>query len=93
MGRVCRNSWIPIVGVLASLLMPSLVFSETSGGIDLLSMLATHRNATSTGGEMTVPNNELDILLACCEDQPVKPNRTHVTLGYLSAVKGDLSNR
>ena len=92
MGRVCRNSWIPIVGVLASLLLPVVVFSEKSGGIDLLSMLGTYRNA-STGGEMSVPNNELDILLACCEDKPVKPNRTHVTLGYLSAVKGDLSNR
>jgi hypothetical protein len=55
-------------------------------------MLGTNRNVTT--GEVIVPtNNELDTLLDCCEDEPVKPNRTHVTLGYLAAVKGDLRNR
>ncbi len=91
MGRVCRSRWIPFVGVLASLVLPAFVGSQEPR-LDLLSMLGTNRNVTT--GEVIVPtNNELDTLLDCCEDEPVKPNRTHVTLGYLAAVKGDLRNR
>jgi len=38
-------------------------------------------------------NADFDTLRDCCEDRPVNNNRTVVKLGYLAAVKGDLSNR
>ena len=30
---------------------------------------------------------------SCCQDQPIKANRTTVTLGYLTTVTGHLTNR
>jgi hypothetical protein len=34
-----------------------------------------------------------DWLMTCCGDEPIRENRTLVTLGYLTAVLGDLRNR
>ena len=36
---------------------------------------------------------EKDWLMTCCGDEPIRNNRTLVTLGYLTAVKGRLRNR
>lgn len=36
---------------------------------------------------------EQDWIMTCCGDEPIQDNRTLVTLGYLTAVKGDLRNR
>lgn len=43
----------------------------------------------------TPPNDEDNVGLVkdCCNDEPIKTNRTLVELGYLTAVKGDMHNR
>uniref|UniRef100_A0A0K2TAL9 Uncharacterized protein n=5 Tax=Lepeophtheirus salmonis TaxID=72036 RepID=A0A0K2TAL9_LEPSM len=36
---------------------------------------------------------EVDPLLKCCGNVPLKKNRSIITLGYLTAVKGNMHNR
>lgn len=39
------------------------------------------------------PEQDEPLLMPCCRDEPLRADRTEVTLGYLTAVKGNLVNR
>ena len=76
------NRRVQLLWIVAGLVFPIFVHAENV--IENRKQIASENYANS---------DELDILLDCCDDKPVKDNRTVVKLGYLAAVKGDLSNR
>ena len=84
-----KNRRIRLLWVVAGIVFPVLVLAQSSSnGLVQRVIGPDSNNGSSSGG-----GDNDEELLDCCHDQPVQPNRTVVKLGYLAAVKGDLSNR
>ena len=82
-----KNRRIRLLWVVAGIVFPVLVLAQSSSNGLSQRVIGPEGNGSNTGSD----NDEE--LLGCCQDQPVQPNRTVVKLGYLAAVKGELSNR